>query len=1120
VLDALVMSLISLDPATRPRSAFEVMQRLAAMTRLEREASDVSQAYLSTPTLVGRDAVLGDLNASTRRAIGGRGNGALIQGVAGVGRTRVLDAAALDAKISGAVVLRANGASEGGKSLATAMALAEQAVIAIPDHARAAARSLLLDGVLFEDTGDVKDASAPPVLKALSGPGTNLQTLQPKLTSWLLRLADAQPLAILVDDLHEIDEASLSLLAALALGASRRRLFVLATARAGATPQAADAFASFQRACVVHELPLLGRPEIEGLAASMFGDVPNLALLSERLYGVAAGNVRETLELVQALIARGVLRYEGGQWQLPERLATEELPSSASELCRARIAELSLLARELSETHALASQPGLSRRDYAQIARAASAASIDAAISELVSAGLLTGDGEQYVLSRPEWLSVLDASLSDSERAERHLRLASIYEASDQHVIERVRHLLLGGEASLALDLLVPRLQNATTSMGILALTSMSTLKVADVLDRALEAAQELQRSAREIYELRRGVFAISVVTDEARYFRVAPMMLAQLRRDSGLAMYESLAGEPDPMQRLMRALTHAKTTFDAAPEHERVLSPEEAIKGLAYYVAISIAIGSRAQDNALIASLPAVLEPYAPLSPLLQAMWQNAIATRESVCDNRAEHARQRWVEVDAKLATITVAEMAYVEALRGAIAYGIALVEARLGISTAEAKAKALDNDPMQRASAMSLRRVARLHKGDLANAERYRKQAELLALHGNQKQMFTSTLVAELVAHANAEDLAGIRESSQAIEAQAARFYGWVAFKHLADGYFELVRGDFSAAAVALERGLSLARPDAADPKRATGAWPRLEAAYIEALVQTGRAEEARACGVRALEQCEALGIGVACYMVRRALALAEAKLGDFAGASARLERVIDELKAFDIAGLELGATYEMRARVAIWASDREAAERFGRLTAQEYRYGQDSPLGARYERLWDEARVAGVTALPELQDVKSNMTTSHQRTGWTIDGVRSPDGAHTSGVRSERALQHICEGVGARSAHLYLWTSAGFELVASHGEGEPDPSFPALITSRLTTRSASEEDATAIETLEPRPERALRDRHGTTYRTQLLMTEVAGSKTCAGAIIVDTGARELAQAELGELIAALG
>ena len=395
-LDALVMSLISLDPATRPRSAFEVMQRLAALAQLEREESNVSQAYLSTPTMVGRDALVADLAVSVRRAVSGRGQALLIQSTAGVGRTRVLDACALDAKISGAVVLRVNGGSESTEPFAVGSSLAAQLTLALPERALAAARSMKLDAALFEAAGASEDDSeARPVLKKLSGAGVDVRALQPGLAAWLLRLAETTPLAILVDDLHEIDEASLSLLASLALGAPRRRLFVLATSQAGARPQAEAAFAALQRACTIVELPVLSRADVDLLAISMFGDVPNLALVSERLFQVAAGNARETLEIVQTLIASGVLRYEGGQWLLPDQLALEELPSSANELCAARIAALSPFARELAEVHALASHPSMSRQDYALVAGSVPAAQLDEAISELVSKGLLAGDDQR-----------------------------------------------------------------------------------------------------------------------------------------------------------------------------------------------------------------------------------------------------------------------------------------------------------------------------------------------------------------------------------------------------------------------------------------------------------------------------------------------------------------------------------------------------------------------------------------------------------------------------------------------------------------------------------------------------------------------------------------------------
>ena len=60
------MSLLSLEPALRPRSAFEVMQRLLAIAGLERTTSrpSVSQAYLATPLMVGRDEQLAALRGT------------------------------------------------------------------------------------------------------------------------------------------------------------------------------------------------------------------------------------------------------------------------------------------------------------------------------------------------------------------------------------------------------------------------------------------------------------------------------------------------------------------------------------------------------------------------------------------------------------------------------------------------------------------------------------------------------------------------------------------------------------------------------------------------------------------------------------------------------------------------------------------------------------------------------------------------------------------------------------------------------------------------------------------------------------------------------------------------
>ena len=92
----------------RPRAAFEVMQRLSAIAGIESvEPLSVSQAYLSTPVMVGREREIAALRDRMAAAFGGRGCGVLLEGESGVGRSRLLEACVVEAKMLGATTLRA-----------------------------------------------------------------------------------------------------------------------------------------------------------------------------------------------------------------------------------------------------------------------------------------------------------------------------------------------------------------------------------------------------------------------------------------------------------------------------------------------------------------------------------------------------------------------------------------------------------------------------------------------------------------------------------------------------------------------------------------------------------------------------------------------------------------------------------------------------------------------------------------------------------------------------------------------------------------------------------------------------------------------------------------------------
>src|SRR5437773_358939 len=95
-LDELVASLLSLERDARPTSAAEVMERLSGIAGLSLgEHSEVTRAYLLTPTLVGRERLLGEVRRAVSDISSGRGSSVLVLGPAGSGRSRFLDACVL-----------------------------------------------------------------------------------------------------------------------------------------------------------------------------------------------------------------------------------------------------------------------------------------------------------------------------------------------------------------------------------------------------------------------------------------------------------------------------------------------------------------------------------------------------------------------------------------------------------------------------------------------------------------------------------------------------------------------------------------------------------------------------------------------------------------------------------------------------------------------------------------------------------------------------------------------------------------------------------------------------------------------------------------------------------------
>ena len=914
-LDRLVMSLINLDPALRPRSAFEVMQRLRVIAGIARdEPPSVLRAYLASPSLVARDPALARFRSQLQQAAAGRGRGILITAAPGLGRTRMLDACALEAKTIGFSVLRATpGVS-----------------------------------VLHMLSRELQRTAAPQAHRP--------KTPAVEFARSIARASRQQPLLIVVDDCEQLDDVSLGLLCKLVQRVSKQRVILLMTSAEQRT-----AVNVLRSQCELVSLEPLGPHETAQLLASIFGDVPNLALLSARVHDLSAGNPRDTLSIAQHLIDCRSIRYEGGSWSLPQQLTAAVLPQDVMGVLQLRCKGLQPLARALAQAQTLALDERLRRDDYTLIARhlradpALDPELVDAALGELTSAGVLLHEDSFYKLTATS-ARVLRETLDPASEGAAYRALAHRSQHKARHPFATARLFLQGGEPEQGVAAVLEVVRKARTRNQLFADSQLNADEVARVLLLALDAAIALRYRTRDVQDIRHCLLLASVSTEADFYSCVAPAFCEQVVQDSGLADYRALHHVADSSERLRLALSAAAARHAASPPHERGYAPADAIRLLTHYAVVSLAEGSRAYDMRMAAAIPSLLEPFAPLSPLVAAIHQSSQALLDAALYRQTERAAARWRDVYDALANVPGHDRNVVGTIRLATAYGLGICYAALGMRAALDWVDVLDQDPLQRVNAMYIRKILRLQHGDLEGAERYRRKAETLALQGRTRQMFNNIISLELSVHAAAWDLTGLQQINARIEPLAQRYSGWVPFRHLGRGHYLRVLGDLPAAEGAFRACIALAEPHPEHPLRSILAWPIAVAGLTDTLLALDRPEDAHALVAAAYALSQARQMHATVFEIVRMLGLCEARLGRYDQGSARLDKVIADQRSLGVSGLNLGASYEARARAAIWAGDGPAVERFSALAAQQYRYGHGSMLGVRYERLLEEAQMS--------------------------------------------------------------------------------------------------------------------------------------------------------------------
>jgi DNA-binding CsgD family transcriptional regulator len=373
---------------------------------------------------VGRDRELKVMHAALDETAG-RACGVLMTGEAGMGKTSLLRAFGEQVRSGGGTVLTSSCVPVGGQEMPFAPVV--QALQSLRRE-----HPVRFKVALEGSTGMVLGVLSPGLVDGMSGDGPGRPMGSPELlrshlimavSDVLDRLAQGGPLIWVVDDLHWVDEPSLSVLGFLLRAQGGPRVLLALAARDQEMPAGVARWCAVEQAAqnlARHALPALSEEEIRELLSAVGPDQPR------------ADAVREVAQL------------SGGNPFLVRELATTQsggLPSSVLASTRASVDLLSHAARRVVAAVAAAGRV-IPHVILAELLGDAAAEGAPAALRT----GLIEVVGDGYQVRHELIRSALLEILLPAERLAAHRGLASVLgrraraSADPADLIEVARH--------------------------------------------------------------------------------------------------------------------------------------------------------------------------------------------------------------------------------------------------------------------------------------------------------------------------------------------------------------------------------------------------------------------------------------------------------------------------------------------------------------------------------------------------------------------------------------------------------------------------------------------------------------------------------------------------------
>jgi hypothetical protein len=1041
-LDRLVLSLLSIDPLERPSSASEVIDRLHAIATLEEDAlASVVESQLAGSALVGRERDKAQLGHQLARLLRGEGATLVLEGEPGMGRSRLIGALAVDARIAGVLTLRVDALAH-PEPLGVLRALAHAMLQALPGKAREALAPRLgvLGQVFPELTAHGEPHGTPEPLPR--DPLERRVRIQRALSDWVLEVAAQRPLLVAVDDVQAADGASLGCLVLLAHATQQRRLMLVATSALDG--ESAPAVAPLARLGARVRLRGLDARALEQLVTSSFGDVPHRTRMAQWLARMTQGNPGHVFELLRGLVERKVIRYEAGSWVLPSELSERELPSSLEDALSARLAQLDPSARQLAWMFALHRGPlalpvclkllpGRPREELVQL------------LELLVTREVLASSGDGYRFRQEVLRGVLLAELGDEARCGLHRELGRAliesYPSLFSAIAEKRFEALSNAEIATALQAGWHCVRGGDEARGgpVLRGAAMELTLRGDGLAEAVpvveEALAEYRKQGRSRYDygpLLSPLALAGTYMDFRLTYRYGQELFEILLDASGLGLARRLERFLGARLALVLSMVSAALTFRLSMRRNMARSFPDLL--LAFMAVGSALIGAYIvlEDRPRILYILERLRPlgFFPPGHPVRLVYDFQLTMGEAVVGRYAAAcARGRAV-----LAALQNPEMArgLADSTRQQLMTGVCMVLGQLDAVRTDGRIHEALNvfdasgSALSQRAALSVRAAYHAHRGERGRSQELQDALDVLAAQAGSTWREDLTGPRRMwCSLALCEDVIGLKRVHRKLDALVAEV------PSLAD-----VR-DAVHACYLSERGLhaeALARYGAMFERRREEVnviGMMYVSVYARILRAAGQPERAKAVAERALARLDAeeATFVVASHGARLELALSLMDLGQHQEAGAALDRLLADQAEHDNPMLH-GSTHKARALLALAVRDRASFERHLSAMEQWYRRTQNPALVAQCQRLADPGRARG------LLDV------SEHRAGLLDERSRNYAQVHvalnqcsTPAERLQAIIDLVVEASGAERGYLYLQEPAGLCFAAPNVGMEP-------------------------------------------------------------------------------------